>query len=127
VNADGMPIAVEATPGEAHDVTAYDNLMEQRDSDPGALLADKGYDSDAIRQDLRDRGASPEIPTKSNRTVQYSVDKALYALRARVEHCVGHLKEQRRMATRYDKTESSYVGFVLLSSLRYWVRFVHRA
>jgi Transposase DDE domain len=38
--------------GKAHDVTAYDELMEQRDSDPGAMLTDKGYDSDAIRQDL---------------------------------------------------------------------------
>jgi transposase len=122
-----MPIAVEATPGEAHDVTAYDDLMEQRDSDPGALLADKGYDSDAIRQDLRDRGASPEIPTKSNRIVKYSVSKPLYALRARVEHCIGHLKDQRRIATRYDKTKSSFVGFVLLGYLRSWVRFVHRA
>ncbi len=37
--------------GEAHDVTAYDGLMQQRDSDPGAMLADKGYDSDAIRHD----------------------------------------------------------------------------
>ena len=97
MNADGMPIAVELTPGQAHDVTAYDELMEQRDSDPGALLADKGYDSDAIRQDLRDRGASPEIPTKSNRIVQYSTDKLLYALRARVEHRIRHLKEQRRI------------------------------
>ncbi len=79
VNADGMPIAVEATPGQAHDVTAYDDLMDQRDSDPGALLADKRYDSDAIRQDLRDRGASPEIPTKRkrNRTVRYAVETAL--------------------------------------------------
>jgi transposase len=127
VNADGMPIAVDVTPGEAHDVTAYDGLMEQRDSDPGALLADKGYDSDAIRQDLRDRGASPEIPTKSNRTEQYSVDKALYALRARVEHRIGHLKEQRRIAMRFEKTISSFIGFVLLGCLRCWVRFVHRA
>jgi hypothetical protein len=47
------------------------------------------------RQDLRDRGPSPEIPTKSNRLVKYSVTKALYVLRARVEHCIGHLKEQR--------------------------------
>ncbi len=122
-----MPIAVDVTPGEAHDVTAYDGLMEQRDSDPGALLADKGYDSDAIRQDLRDRGASPEIPTKSNRTEQYSVDKALYALRARVEHRMCHLKEQRRIAMRFDKTISSFVGFVLLGCLRCWVRFVHSA
>lgn len=101
--------------------------MEQRDSDPGALLADRGYDSDVIRQDLRDRGATPEIPTKRNRIVQYSVNKALYALRARVEHCIGHLKENRRIATRYDKTESSFIGFVLLGCLRRWVRFVHRA
>jgi transposase len=127
VNADGMPIAVEATPGQAHDVTAYDDLMDQRDSDPGALLADKGYDSDAIRQDLRDRGASPEIPTKRNRTVRYAVEKALYAVRARVEHCIGHLKEQRRITTRYDKTQTSFVGFVLLGCLRSWFRFVHRA
>jgi transposase len=127
VNADGLPIAAVLTAGEAHDVTAYDDLMEQRDSDPGALLADKGYDSDAIRQDLKDRGAAPEIPTKRNRIVQYCVDKPLYALRARIEHCIGHLKELRRIATRYDKTESSYLGFVLLGCLRYWVRFVHRA
>jgi IS5 family transposase len=72
-----MPIAVEATPGEAHDVKAYDDLMKQRDSDPGALLADKVYDSDAIRRDLRDRGASPEIPTKSNSVVKYSVSRSL--------------------------------------------------
>ncbi len=127
MNADGQPIAVEVTPGEAHDVTAYDDLMAQRDSDPGALLADKGYDSNVIRQDLRDCGASPEIPTKRNRTVQYAVNKAVYALRARVEHCVGHLKEQRRIATRYDKTASSYIGFVLIGCLRRWIRFVPRA
>jgi hypothetical protein len=51
-------------------VTAYDALMQQRDSDPGAMLADKGYDSDAIRHDLKDRGAAPEIPIKSNRKMQ---------------------------------------------------------
>ena len=47
-NAAGLPIGVVLSEGEAHDVTAYDGLMEQRDSDPGAMLADKGYDSDAI-------------------------------------------------------------------------------
>jgi len=98
------------TPGEAHDVTAYDALMEQRDTDAGAMLADKGYDSDAIRHDLRDRAAAPEIPTKSNRKVQRSVSKRLYALRSRIERFIGHLKEQRRIATRYDKTASSFLA-----------------
>jgi len=127
VNADGLPIAMVLTGGEAHDVTAYETLMEQRESDPGVLLADKGYDSDAIRQDARDRGARPEIPTKRNRKVQHTVDQALYALRARIECCIGHLKEWRRIATRYDKTESSFGGFVLLGCIRLWMRFVHRA
>jgi hypothetical protein len=62
---------------------AHDCMMEQRDSDPGAMLADKGYDSDAIRQDLRDRGATPEIPSKRHSKLQYSVSKPLYALRPR--------------------------------------------
>ena len=39
--------------GEEHDITAYDGLMEQRDSDPRVMLADKDYDSNAISQDLR--------------------------------------------------------------------------
>ena len=113
--------------GQAHDSTAYQALMEERDSDPGAMLADKGYDSDAIRQDLRDRGAAPEIPSKRNRKIQYSVSKRLYALRSRIECCIGHLKEQRRIATRYDKTASSFIGFVLLACIQRWLRFVHRA
>jgi transposase len=123
-NAVGLPIGVVLSEGEAHDSTAYDALMEQRDSDPGAMLADKGYDSDAIRQDLRDRGAVPEIPTRRNRKAQHSVSKPLYTLRSRIECFIGHLKEQRRVATRYDKTASSFLGFVLLGCIRLWIRFV---
>jgi transposase len=126
-NAAGLPIGAELTAGEAHDVTAYDQLMQQRDSDPGAMLMDKGYDSDAIRQDLRDRGTAPEIPTKRNRKVQHSVSKRLYKLRSRIECFIGHLKENRRIATRYDKTATSFLGFVLLGCIRLWIRFVHRA
>lgn len=126
-NAVGLPIGVVLSEGEAHDVTAYEELMEQRDSDPGAMLADKGYDSDAIRHDLRDSGATPEIPTQSNRKVQYSVSKPLYALRSRIECFIGHLKEQRRISTRYDKLATSFIGFVLLGCIRIWARFVHRA
>jgi transposase len=126
-NAVGRPVGVVLTAGESHDVTAYDAPMEQRDSDPGAMLADKGYDSDAIRHDLQDRGTAPEIPTKSNRKVQHSVSKRLYRLRSRIECCIGHLKEQRRVATRYDKTTTIFLGFVLLGCIRLWIRFVHRA
>ena len=108
-------------------MTGYDELMEERDTDPGAMLADKGYDSDRVRQDLRDRGAAPEIPTKSNRKVRYSVDKRLYALRARIECFFNKLKNFRRVATRYDQADDSFLGFVLLGCIRIWIRFVHAA
>jgi len=124
---DGLPIGVVLTAGEAHDVTAYDDLMAERDSDPGVLLADKGYDSDAVRQDLRDRGTAPEIPTKRNRKVQHTVNKPLYALRARIECFFSKLKNHRRIATRYDHTSISFLGFVLLGCIRIWIRFVHAA
>ncbi len=82
-NAARLPIVAVLTGGETHDVKAYDDLMEERESDPGALLADKGYDSDAIRRDLRDRGTAPEILAKGNRKIRHCVDKALYAIRSR--------------------------------------------
>ena len=69
---------------------------------------------------------SPARPTKRNRKVQYSIDKSLYQLRSRIE-CFGHIKEQRRIATRYDKADSSFLGFVLLGCIRIWIKFVHRA
>ena len=94
------------------------------------LLSHRFQPSVRSRQDfynLCDRGAAAEIPTKRNRKIQHSVSKRLYALRSRIECCIGHLKEQRRIATRYDKTASSFLGFVLLGCIRRWIRFVHRA
>ncbi len=77
------------------------------------MPADKGYDSEVIRRHLRDRGTTPEIPTKRNRKVQHSVSPRLYALRSRIECFIGHLKVQRRLAIRYNKAGSSFLGFVL--------------
>ena len=101
--------------------------MATRDSDPAIMLGDKGYDSDPIRQDLRNRGATPEIPTKRNRHIQHSVSRPLYKLRSRIECFINRLKCSRRVATRYDQTADSFLGFATLTSIRLWVRFVHAA
>jgi hypothetical protein len=45
-SADGLPIGIEITPGQAHDVTAYPSLMDDIDCDPEQTLGDKGYDSE---------------------------------------------------------------------------------
>jgi transposase len=124
-NADGLPIGIVITPGQAHDVTAFPALMEEVDCDPEQMLTDKGYDSDAVRQDVRDRGGEPMIPTKANRKVQVVVDKAIYGLRNRIERFFNRLKNSRRVATRYDKLVESFAAFVLLATVRIWIRFVH--
>lgn len=113
------------TAGQEADCSNYDALMHARDSDPAIMLGDKGYDSDPIRKDLRDRGAVPEIPTKRNRHVQHKVSRTLYALRSRIECFINRLKNSRRVATRYDQTAASFLGFAALSSIRLWIKFVH--
>jgi transposase len=89
---------------------------------PKVLLADKGYDADFIREDMKMRGGTAMIPTKRNRMIQLPVDAAIYALRNMVERCFNKLKNARRLATRYDKTADSYLGFVHIVSIRLWMR-----
>jgi len=68
------------------------------------------------------------IPTKRNRKVQLPVDPAIYALRNMVERCFNKLKNARRLATRYDKTANSSLGFINLVAIRLWMRqFVNRS
>ena len=88
---------------------------------PKVLLADKGYDADFIRTDMARRGGVAMIPTKRNRLIQLPVDAAVYALRNMVERCFNKLKNARRLATRYDKTADSYLGFIHIVSIRLWM------
>jgi transposase len=113
------------TPGEAHDSTAFTDLMAEHDADPEVMLADKGYDSDAIRDQVRAGGGTPEIPTKKNRHVQHTVNRALYATRNRIERFFNRLKNSRRVATRYDHTATSFLGFAKLATIKQWIAFVH--
>jgi transposase len=105
---------------------SYADLMQEVAPDPVVMLADKGYDSDAIRADLTRRGADPVIPTRSNRKIQLTVDKNKYAMRNLIERFFNKLKHSRRVATRYDKLASSFIGFVQLATIRIWIRFVHK-
>lgn len=113
------------TPGQASDAAAYGDLMDEDAPEPASMLADKGYDGDAIRGDLEARGIEPVIPAKSNRKVQRPVCPRTYADRNRIERFFSKIKHSRRIATRYDKLASSLLGFVQLATIRIWIRFVH--
>ncbi|MFK7944206.1 MAG: transposase, partial [Paracoccaceae bacterium] len=57
-----------------------------------------------------------------NRKHPEPFDDFLYALRNLVERCINKLKNTRRVATRYDKTAASYLGFIEIVAARLWVR-----
>ena len=92
-----------------------------------ALLADKGYDADAIREEIAAAGVEAVIPGKSNRRVPITHDREKYRWRNLVERLFSKLKNWRRVATRYDKTKESYLGFVALAAIKLWIHFVHVA
>ena len=75
-----------------------------------ALLADKAFDADWLLEDLDERGATAVIPPKANRKIQRDYDVEVYKWRHLVENYFAKIKEFRRIATRYDKTDCSYAA-----------------
>ena len=95
---------------------------------PKALLADKGYDGDRFRESLLIRSILPIIPPRSNRKVPEHPDYRRYRDRNRIERIFAKLKQQRRIATRYDKTVLSFESFLNLAAARLWLKaFVNTA
>jgi transposase len=115
------------TPGQTHDVQGFGPLFRMLGDRIEALLADKGYDADAIRAEIAAAGVEAVIPAKSNRRAPIPHDRDKYRWRNLVERMFSKLKNWRRIATRYDKTKESYLGFVALASIKFWIPFVHDA
>ena len=75
---------------------------------------DKGYDSNPIREHLLAQDIVPVIPPKSNRTDAIDYDHDLYTLREKVERFFNHLKQFRRIATRYEKLSQTFLALIHL-------------
>ena len=126
-DARGRPLAFHLTVGEAADCKAYDTLIALPEQAPKALLADKGYDADAIRTDLARRNIQAVIPGRSNRRIKIERERALYKKRNHIERFFGRLKINRAIATRYDQLAESFLSMVHIAAARYWLKFVHAA
>ena len=95
---------------------------------PRAVVADKGYDSQANRALARKRGAVPVIPYRSNtKHIPKVFAKALYRGRARIEQAVGKLKRFKRIALRCEKTSRNFASFVALVAAFILIKSVHTA
>jgi transposase len=103
------------TPGQDHDLTCAEALIEN--ADPDALIADKAYDADPFVDTLTQREITPVIPPKSNRTVQRACDFALYCARNLIERFFNKLKHFRAIATRYDKLARNFLAGVQLAAI----------
>jgi len=93
-------------PGQRHGMVGVEPLIRNVQFD--ALLGDKAFAADWLRAELNQRGASAVIPPRSNRKQQIDYDKEMYKWRHLVENYFAKIKEFRGIATRYDKTETSF-------------------
>jgi transposase len=116
----GKPLRFRITAGQAHDITAAAGLLEGQKAD--AILADKAYDSNDLRELIADMKAEAVIPSKRNRKVFIPHDEAAYKHRNQIERCFGRLKHFRRFATRYDRRTIHFTGFVHLAAAMIWLR-----
>jgi transposase len=101
----GRPLGFVLTPGQSHDIQGFGPLFRMIADKIEALLADKGYDADAIREELTKADVEAVIPAKSNRREPIAHDREKYRWRNLVERLFNKLKNWRRIATRYDKPD----------------------
>lgn len=131
----GIPLNIVLSAGQAHEslfaLRLLDGIGVQRQNGSmkrrgHAVLADKAYSGNALRNELKRRGIKTVIPRKSNEKLasdgRSQLDRDAYRRRNVVERCFGRLKEYRRIATRYEKTARNYLAMVKLGCIRLFYR-----
>ncbi len=116
----GRPLRLLVTPGQASDVTGAPALLEGQEAE--AVLADKAYDSNDLRDRIAAMKAQAVIPSKRNRKLFIPHDVEVYKHRNRIERCFNRLKHFRRFATRYDRRTVHFASFAHLAAIMIWLR-----
>ena len=120
----GLPAVLLLSAGQAADVTHAPALLDAvpAEAEVEAVIADKGYDSKAVVEQVEAKGAEAVIPTLKTRAVQRSIDRDRYRDRNLAERFWRRVKEFRRVATRYEKTGRNFLAFVYLASIMVLLR-----
>ena len=135
VDSHGIPLAAQVTPGQAHESKHLESVLEavqlrrkrrgRPRRRPRRLAGDKGYSVRRIRRYLRRRGIQAIIPRKKNeRPSHRPFDTETYRRRNVIERCVCWLKENRRLATRYEKLATNFLAMVKLAMIRRCLRLL---
>ena len=117
VDARGIPVELKLTAGQEADATHAGSLLGEHE--PDFVIADKGYDSDRIRAQIKGMGAKAVIPPLKCRKAPLTYDRKRYKHRNLAERFWASAKQCRRVATRYDKTATSYLAFIHVATIRF--------
>jgi transposase len=120
VDALGLPLKFILTGGQTQEITVATLLVNNEFSQ--YLLADRGYDSNDFRNNIKDNGIQPVIPSKKNRLVPIEHDRHIYKERNIVERFFSRIKQFRRIATRYDKTAAMFMGSLVIIGIILWLK-----
>ena len=107
-------------PGQAHDLRGVPDLIKDLTADH--LLADRAFDADWLRDALTAYGIAPVIPPKRNRLSPANYDAEVYKWRHLIENFFASLKDNRGIATRYCKTDTSFSAFISIAATMLWLR-----
>jgi transposase len=121
VDANGMPITIKLTEGQAHDGRSATDMLNELTAGQ-TLLGDRAYDSNALRETMTAQGAWANIPPMPQRVDPPAFSPFLYRYRNLVERFFSKLKHYRAVATRYEKHAANYLALVKLAAIRIWLR-----
>lgn len=116
----GLPTKFVLTPGQAADITQADALLDG--ASPEVVIADRGYDKQALVDRIEGMGAEAVIPARKNRAEPRDIDRERYKDRNLVERFWARAKQYRRVATRYDKTARNFLAFLHVASIMILLR-----
>ena len=102
----GNLVRFKLLPGQRSEILGVPDLIDGLNF--GAMLADKAFDANSLREELKNRNAQAIIPAKTNRLVHIPHDEEAYKWRHLIENYFSKIKEFRGINTRYDKTDVSY-------------------
>jgi len=116
----GRPLRFIVTAGQVGDITQASALLDGHQGK--AVLADKAYDSNALRATIKAMDAEVVIPSSRTRKIRIPHDQIAYKQRNRIERCFNRLKNFRRFATRYERRTLHFKGFIHLAAIMIWMK-----
>lgn len=116
----GRPLRLVVTAGQVGDVTQAPDLLKGQAGE--AVIADKAYDSNALRESIAGMKAEAVMPSNRSRKILIPHDAEIYKNRNRIERCFNRMKHFRRFATRYERRQIHFLGFAQLAAAMMWLR-----